>query len=373
MTDEQTTTTSQEPAPQRRFLRSRDDRILGGVCSGLAKYFNIDPTIVRIATVALVFLGGTGAIAYAAALVFVPEDDGTGHPAPRSGRATTIAGAVLLVVAGLALVDGVHWWWWGGTIPALVVLGIIALVVSRNLRENRGEQPTAQRVMSVTLLVVAAIGAAFLAAVASAWAVAAGGGAVVAGIVIALGVAMVAGAFRRSLRWLAIPALVMAIPAGVVAAADINLDGGIGQRSYHPVAAADIPSDGYKLGVGEVRVDLRDLDWEAAGGRVPLKVDVGIGHALVLVPRDVCVRSTADVGMGWVGVLGHGDGGIDVNVDAGTSRPVSAPQLVLDAKLGMGAVEVRHDDDSWDGPGRHRDDESISPDLGRQGCAGRVA
>jgi len=30
--------------------------------------------------------GGTGAIAYAAALVFVPEDDGTGHPAPRSGR-----------------------------------------------------------------------------------------------------------------------------------------------------------------------------------------------------------------------------------------------------------------------------------------------
>jgi phage shock protein PspC (stress-responsive transcriptional regulator) len=363
----------QEPPRPRRFLRSRDDKVLGGVCGGLAKYFNIDTTLVRIATVALMFIGGAGLIAYAAVLVFVPEDDGTGNPAPRDGsRAATIAGAVLLVVAGLAVLDGPHWWWWGGTAPAIVLLGVIAFVVYRNLRDRGDGQPTAQRVISMTLLVVAGVAAAFLAAIASAWAVAAGGGAVVAAIVVALGVAMIAGAFRRRLRWLAIPALVLAIPAGVVAAADIDLDGGIGQRTYHPVSASDIPAKGYELGVGELKVDLRDLDWQQAR-RVPVRVDVGVGHALVLVPRDVCVRSSADVGMGYVGVLGRDDGGIDVNVDEGTTRPVTAPQLVLDAKLGMGAVEVRHDESNWDGPGSHDGNrDSIASDLARMGCAGRA-
>ena len=112
MTDAETTPTSQEPPPQRRFLRSRDDRILGGVCSGLAKYFNIDPTIVRIATVALVFLGGTGAIAYAAALVFVPEDDGgdpdeNGVDAEVAGDAAADAGEHPVVAGAAQPPDGV--------------------------------------------------------------------------------------------------------------------------------------------------------------------------------------------------------------------------------------------------------------------------
>jgi hypothetical protein len=304
----------------------------------------------------------------------VPQDDGTGQPAPREGsRAVTIAGAVLLVIAALALLDGSSWWWWGGMAPILAVLGVTAFVVYRNLRERGDGQATARRVISVTLLAIVGAAVASLAAVASAWAAAAGGGAVVAGLVIALGVVMIAGAFNRRLRWLALPALVLAIPAGVVAAADVDLDGGIGQRTYRPVSAADIPADGYELGVGEVKVDLRDLDWQEAGGRVPVKVDVGIGHAVVLVPRDVCVRSSAEVGMGYVGVLGQDDGGVDVRIEAGTSRPVDAPQLVLEAKLGIGAVEVLHDEARWNdgGRGRHGDD-SISPELARLGCAGSV-
>ena len=82
------------PAP-RRLLRTRDDRVLGGVCSGLARYFNIDPLIIRIAAVALIFVGGFAVIAYIAALLLVPEDDGTGQPvAGKPGRFSTIAGAV---------------------------------------------------------------------------------------------------------------------------------------------------------------------------------------------------------------------------------------------------------------------------------------
>ena len=55
--------------------RSRDDRILGGVCGGIARHFDIDPVIVRIATVALVCAVGVGAVTYLAAWILMPLDD----------------------------------------------------------------------------------------------------------------------------------------------------------------------------------------------------------------------------------------------------------------------------------------------------------
>ena len=61
----------------RRLFRSRDDRVIAGVCSGLARYFRIDPTIVRIAAVALLLFGGVGVVAYLAAWLLVPEDGET--------------------------------------------------------------------------------------------------------------------------------------------------------------------------------------------------------------------------------------------------------------------------------------------------------
>ena len=66
------------PRP-RRLKRSRDDRMLGGVCGGIARHFDIDPVIVRIATVALVCAVGVGAVTYLAAWILMPLDD---KPAP---------------------------------------------------------------------------------------------------------------------------------------------------------------------------------------------------------------------------------------------------------------------------------------------------
>ena len=74
-------------APQRaRFERSSTDRVIGGVCGGLGRYFGIDATLVRIGMVALALLGGTGLIIYAAALVLVPSDGEV--PAGRPTTAT---------------------------------------------------------------------------------------------------------------------------------------------------------------------------------------------------------------------------------------------------------------------------------------------
>jgi phage shock protein PspC (stress-responsive transcriptional regulator) len=66
----------------RRLYRSREDRMIAGVCGGLADYFGIDPAIVRVAAVVLVFAGGAGLLAYLAAWLLVP-DQGT----PQIGRA----------------------------------------------------------------------------------------------------------------------------------------------------------------------------------------------------------------------------------------------------------------------------------------------
>ena len=56
--------------------------------------------------------------------------------------------------------------------------------------------------------------------------------------------------------------------AGVAAASDLDFRGGIGKREYHPLTVRAIPADGYRLGIGRLDVDLRDLDWgKRAGGQ----------------------------------------------------------------------------------------------------------
>jgi hypothetical protein len=296
----------------------------------------------------------------------------------RPTRVATIAGAIALVLAGVALLDGwwgLHFWAFGSLVP-LVVLGVLFAVAGHRLLRNRGEhQPTAGRIVGAALLLCAGLAAAFVVALGSAWATASGGGTVVAVIVIALGVAMIGLSFRtRRARWLALPAMVLAIPAGVVSAAGIDADGGIGERTYRPSTVADVKPAGYELGTGELRVDLRSMDWPT-GDPVSLKVDVGIGHALVLVPHDVCVQSTSHVGLGYVGVLGEEAGGADIDDERGSVRGFDGRKLVLDADMGIGAIEVRHDA-GYDGPRRRfgrGGDEYISDALADAGCAGERA
>lgn len=60
--------------PPRRLYRSRTQRMLGGVCGGIADYFNIDVTLVRIIAVASILLPGPSIIAYIVAWIIVPEE-----------------------------------------------------------------------------------------------------------------------------------------------------------------------------------------------------------------------------------------------------------------------------------------------------------
>jgi len=60
---------------KKRLYKSRKNKMIGGVCGGLAEYFNMDPTIVRIIAVILGLLKGAGLLVYLIACIVMPYND----------------------------------------------------------------------------------------------------------------------------------------------------------------------------------------------------------------------------------------------------------------------------------------------------------
>ncbi|AEH60412.1 phage shock protein C, PspC [Methanosalsum zhilinae DSM 4017] len=57
----------------KKLYRSRNDRILGGVCAGIGEYLNADPTLIRLLWILFTLLGGSGIIVYIIAWIIIPE------------------------------------------------------------------------------------------------------------------------------------------------------------------------------------------------------------------------------------------------------------------------------------------------------------
>ena len=58
----------------RKLYRAEEGKMIAGVCAGLAEYFTIDPTLVRLGFVILSCFGGSGMLAYFAAAVIIPKE-----------------------------------------------------------------------------------------------------------------------------------------------------------------------------------------------------------------------------------------------------------------------------------------------------------
>ena len=60
------------PPPVKRLMRSSRDKKIGGVCAGLAEYFDLDPTIVRVVWLLAVLFAGTGLLVYIILWIVLP-------------------------------------------------------------------------------------------------------------------------------------------------------------------------------------------------------------------------------------------------------------------------------------------------------------
>lgn len=58
----------------KKLYRSRSNRVIGGVCGGLAQYLGIDPTVVRLIMALVTFVGGMSLLVYLIAWLIIPEE-----------------------------------------------------------------------------------------------------------------------------------------------------------------------------------------------------------------------------------------------------------------------------------------------------------
>lgn len=126
----------------KKLYRSREDKIIGGVCGGLAKYFDVDPTLIRILAVVSIFINGIGIIAYIIAWIIVPlepsNSNRTEDVSDEEIRVLTtrdkvqrrrIAGGLILVVIGGVFLMYAYIPWFGLRKLWPLILIAIGLVI----------------------------------------------------------------------------------------------------------------------------------------------------------------------------------------------------------------------------------------------------
>lgn len=275
--------------------RVRQGRWIAGVCRGLASRWDLNVVQVRALFVLASALGGIGVLAYVACWLVLPLDADEGHS------------------------------------PSLV----------------RG-------MASLALLAAAAAGLATIAAAAATttvfgfgWAVAVAGG-------VFLVAALVAWPVVRP-AW-ALAALAAAlVPAVAVAASGVRIAPQSGLQTRAPSTAADIPRDGYRMGLGDLLVDLRRLDVRP-GSVVPIRIDTGTGATVVALPRDRCFNLDVryDTSEAWTftrvlsrrsyakrGATFYGDDNPTAGHWRRTSSDPRAPTLMIDYTAVVGTLTIR--------------------------------
>jgi len=129
----------------RRLMRSRDDRVIAGVCGGLGEYLGVDPVLVRIAALILVFAGGAGILLYIIgwiAMPEAPERPAAGTPAaaseparPAERRSGSLVLGFIFVALGFVFLADEVWpdfFSWHYVWPiALIVVGAAIVLRSR--------------------------------------------------------------------------------------------------------------------------------------------------------------------------------------------------------------------------------------------------
>ncbi len=379
----------------RRLVRNTDDKVIGGVASGLASYFDIDPVIVRVVFVVATVTGGFGLLVYLALWVLTPAGS-VPEPPRTSERSTAFWVAIgLLVLGGLALADqvadrsivwpllligaGVALWRsepraervpavaGGGTTattpphpnPAVeaahealadssdVVVTEPAFVdqvmdeVRADLAAERARPPKPPSVLGRVTVAIALLSIGLLTALDRMDVLTLDASTAIAVALLVVGGGLLVGAFVGRARILILPAVLVLVPGLLATTAiediDVNLAAGAGERMVS-VRADDTLAATYEHGVGQFVLDLSQTDF--VGQTLATDASIGIGELIVVVPDDVTVTVDYRVALGELALFGEDADGYEVTGAASFGGTEGAGRLHLDATVGLGRLEV---------------------------------
>lgn len=376
--------------------RSSDDRMVAGVCAGVARHLDVDPIIIRIAVVALTFVGLSGLILYLAAWFLIPADDEQKSVAAdwfkldrNEEQARTIGLFVALVLAVAAVVGDNGWglWWLGWWVVPAAFLYWLFVVRPRRRREEwlagtapmtppypppapgtseapatgaptteyavaeftawktqqvherkrqRWERRRESRVLRGLTLSVALIAEAIAVIVDR----------TIAPLpwtaYVAVGLAVVAVGCLVGTRWGSASGLIGIglILTLVLTIGSLGHGGPIGQQSRTPHAISDIRPV-YQHGIGDFELDLSHVNRPTSLAGRTIRIDAGIGRTAITVPSDVAVKLDASVQSGEISAFGRTWRGQDNTVTVtegprmGTGTGTAKPlHLVIHQELG---------------------------------------
>lgn len=374
----------------RGLRRSRDDKVLAGVCGGLGRSLGVDPLLLRVVIAVMVLFAGTGLVLYAIAWLLLPTDDGTasvGAQALARGRhhpsTQTVWLAVVLVMAVALGIVGAFNRWDGPILLSLAVVGLLVWLlrsdrdgsataippspptsptspppsVATPLAPAQGQgqwrsspppspapprPPTPRSLLFGLTVSSALIAVGVLAAVdasgADPWP-----GTYPALILAVVGLGLLVGAWFGRARGLIFWGLVLALVTTATSVAghaaesfpNRTVDTTVTVSQVDQVPTAD------RYGAGQVEYDLSSLD--VAGQTVRMRAQIGFGEIVVVVPPDVDVTLDARTGVGGLTLFGQESGGVGDRVqrtDLGADG-VGGGTLDLRLYAGFGHLEVR--------------------------------
>jgi len=353
--------------------RSRSDALLGGVCTGAAKYLNVDPVILRIAFAVLTFIGGAGLILYVAAWFLLPPEGGTSVAAEwfnleENEERVRVGGMVVASVVAVLAVVGDSGWGWGFPwwIFPMGVLLISFVVLKNRRRDHEPTQPIddprltdpaaygaaiaeakTERIMaaklerareprSTALLVLTASVTAIALAVTRIIADANDGTPWTTYVAVALAVVgfglVVSTFFGNGGALIGIGFILATVLA--VGSALPNLR--IGDQVMQPETAAAVDSE-YEHGIGRIELDLTDVSNPAALLGRTVTIDSGIGETRVIVPEGLDVEIESRLWAGEIKVFDRKVNGTENTLDVPAQ---GARHLTIDIEHRLGTIEV---------------------------------
>ena len=323
-------------APQRPPLRrSRTDRVFGGVCGGIGRQYDVDPTLLRILVVVItVFTGGGFAFAYLLGWIFIPDEPllvPIGAPGA-AAAGTPYAAAQPSAVPASYAAGGTGTYVDPGTGQVYGAPQYYAPAKPREPRSYLGLITLSAAVVVGGLLSILAVAGVDMPAAT-----------VAAAMLAVVAVGLLVGAFRGRARWLIAPAVVLLLVAQAATAIPRAVNGtwgsGVGDRTWAPTVSNPAPFD---LGAGTAQLDLTSLPQ----GPATVAAKLGAGTIIVLVRPDTTLVLHSRIGAGDV-LLPDRPSTNGTNLVVSTTVPATSttPAVTtvdLTIEIGLGELEVRH-------------------------------